>query len=166
LTYAAVLTNRYPNLLALNVRVTTRLLDAGGRVLLSVVDTIPFLPPRSSTAVADANTYTRIGRVYGRASDARSVQQSCSYGSWKLVKGQLPTLVASNVQTETINVMDTTATITSTWRRKVYNATLVAVFRDAQGNILGGSNACVGVIPPGTHTGYDAGEVDDTPSQA
>jgi hypothetical protein len=161
LTYAVVLSNPSHQLLAVNVRVMTRLLDASGKVVLSVSDTIPFLPPGTAAAVADADTYTRIGHRYQPLSAARTVSVGCAFGGWYRVTSPLPKLSASHAHTQTINLMDTTATISSGFHRKLYNATLVAVFRDSRGQIIGGSSACVDVVEPGTHSGYDAGELPD-----
>jgi hypothetical protein len=163
LTYAAVLTNPSRRLLAAGIGVTLRLLDDGHRPVFVIHDTISFLPPGSSTAVALSDSAARVGHVFPgrRIDEARVFTLDCSVRAWYRVTRPLPKLVASHAHTQTINFMDTTATITSTFPNTVHNTTLVAVFRDASGRILGGSSACVDDIAPGTDSGYDAGEIFD-----
>jgi len=163
LTYAAVLTNPSRRLLGAGIRVTFRLVDDTHRPVFVIRDAIGFVPPGTSSAVARSDSAARVGDAAPgrRIDEARAFTLDCSVRAWYRVTRPLPKLVASNSHTETINFMDTTATITSTFSGTVHNATLVAVFRDASGKILGGSSACVDDIAPGTDSGYDAGEILD-----
>lgn len=141
--YGVVLENPNPDLMATGVRVVTRILDAAGTELLVDSAVLNAVPPGRRMAVGR----TLIEPIV----DPTQLDVSVEVSAWIVPASTTGTLSATQVITEPEQGggLVTIFTVTSTWPKPEEGVDVTAVYRAADGRILGAESATLAVVAPG-----------------
>lgn len=145
-SYGVILQNPNADLMAAGVRVVTRVLDAAGGELLADSSLLNAVMPGQRMALGR----TIIEPIAGPASLAVSVEVS----AWLLPSAPGSTLVADGIVTEpeANGGAVTRFTVASTWPEPEEGVDVTAIYRGADGRILGAEGTTLAVVLPGTPT--------------
>lgn len=149
-SFAAVLKWNDKTQIATQVSVNISLTDAAGSVVSAKTETVGVILPGQTTAVADE---AQVSGVTGMEVDA-------VVGSQQPYAKKPPTLTVANPTTSNNgSSMKTTGSVTSTAKTELKDLAAVAVYYNADGQIVGGDTALVNLLPPGSPLGF---EIDGT----
>lgn len=145
-SYGVILQNPNADLMAAGVRVVTRVLDAAGVELLADSTLLNAVMPGQRMALGR----TIIEPIAGPASLAVSVEVS----AWMLPSEPGSTLLADGVVTEpeANGGAVTRFTVSSTWPEPEEGVDVTAIYRGADGRILGAEGTTLAVVRPQTPT--------------
>ena len=141
--YGVVLENPNPDVMATGVRVVTRILDASGAELLVDSAVLNAVLPGQRMAVGR----TLIEPI----SDPTQLDVTVEVSAWIMPAFAAGGLVATQVITEPEQGggLITTFAVTSSWPKPEEGVDVTAVYRAADGRILGAESATLAIVVPG-----------------
>ena len=145
-TYGVVLRNPNPDVMAVGVRVVTRILGKAGEPLVEDSTLLNAVMPGEQMALGR----TLIEPVEGPTLLTVSIEVS----AWLLPATEEGDLIAVDVTTEpeANGGAVTKFTVRSTWPSQEEGVDVTAIYRAADGRLLGAESATLGLVPPETDT--------------
>lgn len=158
MSYGVVIKNPNLNEYAEDVRVNITMLDAAGAVVNSESDSIALILPGQEVAIG-ANT--------GAAGVAKLDVQVLGE-DWSKQVGPVGTFTTEGVQTRPDQYFgyNTTGTIVSTFAKNLENVQATAIYRNAEGAIIGGQFTYVDFVPAGGRIGFEISQSEKLPGVA